>query len=191
MMGPEKLHEATEKALYNLTADESLKQRILQKAAAAETDTQKRRRFTSIPAFCTVMAALMLILVVMNGLQPVDPAASVEINVFSAGSSQDVSVAGNEYADVLDNLDPNQVVSVELTDVGTVSDPEACASLVSLLQHNSVSSDYSIEKAVHTLYIISSDGSSLSFVAEEPYLSSGSTWSCVEFFDRLHHLIGQ
>ena len=191
MMNPENLQQATEKALFNLTADDSLKQRILEKAAGYQTVSRKSRILTSIPAFCTVMAVLMLVLTVMNGLKPVDPASSVEINVFSAGSSDDVSPVDHTGADVFDMLNPDTVVSVELTGIGTITDTEACSSLISLLQHSSVPTDYSFDKSAHTLYIISADGTKLTFNVEEPYLENGSCWSCPEFFVRLHELTDQ
>ncbi len=189
MINPENLHQATEKALFNLTADESLKQRILEKAAGYQNVSRKHRILTSIPAFCTVMAVLMLVLTVMNGLKPVDPASSVEINVFSAGSDDASPV--DKSADVFDMLNPDTVLSVELTGFGTVTDSESCSSLISLLQHNSVPTDYSLENAVQSLIITSADGTKLTFNVEEPYLGSDNCWSCAEFFERLRELTEQ
>lgn len=190
MINPENLHQATEKALFNLTADESLKQRILEKAAGYQHVSRKRRILTSIPAFCTVMAVLMIVLTVINGLKPVDPASSVDINVFSAGSSDDIAPADKD-AEIFDVLNPDAVLSVELTGFGTITDSEACSSLISLLQHSSVPTDYSIEDPDHTLIISSADGTKLTFNVKEPYLGSDNCWSCAEFFDRLHELAEQ
>lgn len=187
MINPENLHEATEKVLYNLTADESLKQRILQRAV--ESGTKKSRRFAVIPAFCSVMVVLMLVLAGMNGLKPVDPSASYDINVFSAGSSDVAAPVENAYEDIFDSIKPENVVSVELSDLGTVTDPEACASLISLLQHNSVSADHIFGTAVHTLHIKTSDGTDIAFSVDEPFIGNESSWSCAEFFDKLYQLI--
>ena len=189
MITPEKLHEATDRALYGLTADESLKQRIFQKAAACEASGQKITGRNILPAFCAVMAALVLILTSVNGLRPVDPASTVEINVFSAGSSDKSDSAETSYPDIFDDLDSNNVISIELSDVGKITDAESCAALISLLKNSAVSADCSFTGSEHSLIIESTDGTKLSFDVTEPFIGAEKCWSCESFFESLHKMI--
>ena len=92
MSDPAKLREASEKVLYGLRADDTLKQKILIKAAAGG-DAGSRRAFRPLPVFCGVVAALLVAVIALNGLEPAVPAGSVEINVFAAGDNETVSPA--------------------------------------------------------------------------------------------------
>ncbi len=191
MITPEKLHEATDRALYGLTADESLKQRIFQKAAACEASGHKITGRNILPAFCAVMAALVLVLTAVNSLRPVDPASTVEINVFSAGSSDKSDSADSSYPDIFDDLDSNNVISIELSDVGKITDVESCKALISLLKNSAVSADCSFVGSEHSLIIESTDGTKLSFDVTEPYIGKEKCWSCESFFESLHNIIDE
>ena len=72
MSDPAKLREASEKVLYGLRADDTLKQKILMKAAAGG-DTGSRRAFRPLPVFCGVVAALLVAVIALNGLEPAVP----------------------------------------------------------------------------------------------------------------------
>lgn len=189
MITPEKLHEATDRALYGLTADESLKQKILQKAAACEASGRKISGRSILPAFCVVMAALVLVLTAVNSLRPVDPASTVEIKVFSAGSSDETDSADSSYPDIFDDLDSNNVISIELSDVGKITDAESCAALISLLKNNAVTAECSFEGSEHSLIIESADGTKLCFNVTEPFIGTEKSWSCESFFESLHNMI--
>ena len=64
------LRNESEKALYGLKADETLKYRILQNAAA-EPERKTRKSFQLIPVMCVVAAALLFSVLLLNGIPPV------------------------------------------------------------------------------------------------------------------------
>ena len=54
----EELHAVSDKVLSGLTADDSLKQRILQTAVLSGEKAQKRG-FSPIPAFCSIIVLII------------------------------------------------------------------------------------------------------------------------------------
>ena len=70
MSRPEELRQITENTLHSLIADESLKFKILQKAASSEQNDMSRQK-RIIPAFCTVLAFLLIAAFSLNSIRAV------------------------------------------------------------------------------------------------------------------------
>ena len=84
MIQPEDLRSATDKALYGLTADESLKQRILLKASQTNRTTRDSK-VHPVMKLCAVVGVLLLMVVALNSVRPLSPSTPGEMNVFAAG----------------------------------------------------------------------------------------------------------
>ncbi len=188
MKNPEMLREATDKVLFGLTADDSLKQRILQNAASGR-NSSSRRFFSPVPAFCAVIAMLLITVGVLNNLRPVDPAASVEMNVFSAGSV-DISPSPDSEVSVLPaGFVSENVTSVEMSGYKPVTDPQECAALIAALEESELSAESVDAESAGSVVIHSSDGSSYRFDVCEPYLlSDGQCRRCETFFTLYHEI---
>ena len=179
----EELREVTDQTLHGLTADDSLKFRILQKAAGGEET--KKPYFKPVPVFCAACAVLLVMVLALNSLKPVSNTPG-EINVFAAGSTE--KPADMEQAGLLPaGFEAGSVVSVELDGVGSVTDLEKCASLAGMLDGRASASEYAYAACGSHLKITAADGTVLTFGANEPYLiaEDGSCWSCPEFFTEL------
>ena len=86
MSRPEELRQITENTLHSLIADESLKFKILQKAASSEQNDMSRQK-RIIPAFCTVLAFLLIAAFSLNSIRAVPGSEPGELNSFVAGGS--------------------------------------------------------------------------------------------------------
>ena len=179
----EELRQVTDQTLHGLTADDSLKFRILQQAAGgAET---KKPSFRPVPVLCAACAALLVMILALNSLQPVSNVPG-EINVFAAGSTE--KPADMDHTGLLPpGFEAGSVVSVELDGAGSVTNPEKCAALAGILDGQVSSSEYAYAACGSHLKITAADGTVLTFGANEPYLiaEDGSCWSCPEFFTEL------
>ena len=184
MIQPEELRTATDKALCGLTADESLRSRILQKAAGAGQE-ERRSAFRPVPALCGVIVVLLIAVFALNGLNSVSPVDPGEMNVFAAGSD-DTAVSV-----IPDFVDPEDVVSVEITGIGTLTGAERCAALVSLLREKAAPAESSVPSAKSRLNITLADGSVIRYTVDEPVLSAAAAWSCPEFFDLFRQELGR
>lgn len=177
----EDLRSVSENTLHGLVADDSLKFRILQKAAG-ETKPRSGFSFRTVPALCCVLAALIVAILALNTLQPVPTAGPGEIKVFAAGS------AGQENVSAFrDKIDPASVVSVELEGSVPITNPEKCASLAGILADKAEKAFTEIEGENHLILTVS-DGTAYTFTVCNPYLiddADGSCWSCPEFFSSL------
>ena len=182
MKNPEELREVSEKVLFGLTADDSLKQRILQNAVSAGR-TSSRKLFSPVPAFCTVIAMLLITVGVLNSIRPVDPAATVEMNVFSAGSV-DISPSPDASDSVFPaGFQAEAVVSVELTGRNAITDPRKCRALADALMNCTVSDESPDLNDAGKVTILCDNGTIYQYNASDPYLSDDSKcWSCEEFF---------
>lgn len=194
MKKPEDLAEVTENVLYGLAADDSLKQRILQRAAE-HTGTERKRVFHPVPVFSSVIFVLIIAAVLLNGLPPVVPAQPAEMKVFAAGSQDTVppaEAAGGTFVQAVFGGDmPGDVVSVELDGAGLVSDPGQCRSLISVLCESAepavnVSADQNSR-----LTITTAAGEVYQMEADEPYLAGSGCWSCPGFFSLLREFCGK
>ena len=175
------LRHSTEKVLYGLTADESLKQRILQKTEKI-SETGKSRTFNTVPVFCSVIAALIFAVLILNGLQPVNPVTPGEISVFTAGNDkndgpEDSFLLLKEY-----ETEKGPIQSVEISGIGTITDPQICSRLITVLKDYSVLGENREYGDKEEIRIVFSDGKAIRLDAEEPYIIGTSCWSCPEFF---------
>lgn len=182
MNRPEDIRVVTEKALYGLTADDSLKFRILQKAAAYN-EKEQRRFAHPVPVLCAVVAFLVIIAVSINGIQPVQPVVPGEMTVFAAGGTDDRTVSS------IAKIESGHVVSVEVTGLGTVEDRTQCDSLVELLKNDADNSEEEPDQWPDKIVIRMDDGSVYKYNAAEPYLADGANLECPAFFAMMHELL--
>ena len=194
MKRPEDLAEVTENLLHGLTADDSLKQRILQRAADY-SGTEQKRVFHPVPVFGSVIFALIIAVVLLNGLPPVVPAQPAEMKVFAAGSQDTVPPAADEgttfVQTVFGGVMPGDVVSVELDSTGLVSDPEQCRTLISVLCENAEPSVNVSADKQSRLTITTAAGEVYQLAADEPYLTGSGCWSCPGFFSLMRQFCGK
>ena len=180
-----RLREVSDRVLYGLTADESLKRRILQRAAG-NTDAGRKRIFHPIPVFCGVIAVLLAGVISLNSIKPVIPSDSVEMNVFAAGYKETVPPAGNdtdESSPFPESINPDSVVRIELRGVGIIDDPKQCFSLIRLLQDKSHPAKAVETSSSSDLIIVFSDGDRFVFGTDNSSsLCGNGSWICPEFF---------
>lgn len=174
--------DITDKALCGLTADESLKQRILQRAADSSVSPAKKPLFL-IPVCCTVLAVLLIAVSFLNGLQPVSPATPGEINVFTAGNHDSSYSADQNLCPVDQSISADNIASIIFTDFGVIEDPSLCSLLFSTIQEKSVPSDSPAAAERMELTIIVNDGTEIHFDTEDPYIIGDQCWYCPEFFE--------
>ena len=180
----EDIRTVTDKALYGLTADESLKFRILQKAAACE-QKGARRIAHPVPVLCAVVAFLVIIAVSINGIQPVEPVVPGEMTVFAAGGTDDRTVSS------IGKIESGHVISVEVTGIGTVTDPSGCDALIGLLKNDAESTAEEPDKWSEKIVIRMDDGSVYEYKAAEPCLDDGRNLECPAFFSMMHELLDE
>ncbi len=181
MKNLEELHAVTDKVLSGLTADDSLKQRILQ-TAVMSGKKETKRLFSPIPAFCGVIVLLLITVGVLNNLRPVDPASSVEMNVFSAGSVE-ISPSPDDSDSVLPaGVNSENIVSIELSAPGIVTSADKCAALADALAKCEICEEPVEKNSDRQLIIRCKDGTQYRFSVCEPCISNEKCWSCEEFF---------
>ena len=187
----EDLRQVTDHALYGLTADESLKFRILQKAAQPSGVHQKRV-FHTVPVLCSLIALLLIAVVALNSIKPVVPSTPGEINVFAAGSKDTVEpeIYQEAVCDISD-IPAASVSSIEISGLGRITDPDQCTLLVSILQEKAESADTDPAAGSVSLVIRTSEGAEYRFYANDPYLTGNKTWSCPDFFSSFKAYTGQ
>ena len=174
MIQPEELRSATDKALYGLTADESLKQRILLKAS----QTPQSRRdsvFRPVMKLCAVVGVLLLMVVALNSVRPLSPSAPGEMNVFAAGGKD---TAGTPFSQI--DIDHVSGVSVGSTDY---QDKTQYIELIRILQAEAKETDAEIPDGGKQIIIRMEDGKELSFGICEPYVyNDDKCWTCNGLF---------
>ena len=177
MIKLEDLRHETDSALYGLTADDSLKYRILQKAA--QTSVNKKQRMHPFPILCSVLALLLLMLVGLNQIRPLSPVTPGEMTVFAAGGTDEISIPA------FSSIEASDVSSLELASVGTVNDPDLCYSLIKTLQSNSKPAAIDNIPDQDKLLIHMKNGCIYEYAAYAPYLSDGVCWECQSFFSMI------
>ena len=178
MINPEELRTATEKALSGLTADESLKQKILLKAS--ETAPRNHSILTH-PVFrlCTVAAVLLLMVVSLNSIRPLTHSTTGEMTVFAAGGKD------TTYDTLFDQINIDDVTCISFGNEKSVMN-EQCTSLIHTLQSKARKSDEDVLETNDQIIISMKDGTDLVFSVQEPYLFRGNdVWICPEFFSAL------
>ena len=182
------LPEYTDRALNGLVADESLKHRILSKAA--ETGTAKRNPFIRpVMILGTVVAACLLLAVALNNIRPVNNDSQYQMNVFSAGKNETERPAADN-GDLFASLSGiTDVKRIECASLGDVSDPDDCAGLVRILKAESVEI-HTGQVSGNEMIIHLADGGTVRLFISEPYLfTEDGCWECARFFDAYRELI--
>ena len=186
MSTPEELRQVAENTLYNLTADDSLKFRILQKASA-QPEKSSGKTFFVIPVMCTVLTALLIAVFALNTVQPVPAPVPGEMNVFAAGNiDTDNNLFPNGFL-------PESVISIALKDHSLITDANQCASLASILLHESETSKNNSVSSADKLVISTSEDEQFIFAVSEPYLTGndGRCWLCSRFFEEYEKMNGE
>lgn len=182
----EQLRQATENTLHELTADESIKFRIVKAAAVAnDTKTHLNHSIRPIPLICSVLAVLLICVFALNSLQPVPSNVPGNLNSFTAGSSDsDIS------SFFPDSFDHNSVSSISL-DNTLLTDHNLCSLLINILQNQTVLAEPSKDLTQQgSISIVTSDGNVYSYDLQNPFLISqdGKWWSCPGFFTEMARL---
>ena len=187
------LREVSNRVLYGMTADDSLKHRILQRAASGNNLVQNRA-FHPLPVFCTVIVFLLTTVVALNSLQPVGTSGTVEINVFAAGTKETVlseETASEKNGLVLNGINPGNIISVSLSGVGEIIDPQQCAELIQVLTDHTVPSETVSHDNYDVLILRADNGTVVKYDTAEPYLIGDTCWSCEPFFTMIHKIAGK
>lgn len=87
----EQLPEATEQALFSLRADDALKHRIFEQAAASGTTGRKSGFFRPAVCLSLLSAAMIAVFVLLSGLGGTGTTVVNDIHTISAGSYRSVS----------------------------------------------------------------------------------------------------
>ena len=177
MIQPEELRSATDKALYGLTADESLKQRILLKASQT-SQSRRDNVFRPVMKLCAVVGVLLLMVIALNSVRPLSPSTPGEMNVFAAGGKD---TAGTPFS----QIDLNDVSGVT---VGSVDyhDKTQYTELIRILQTESKETDAETPENGERIVIRMKDGKEYSFGISEPYVfNEDKCWTCSGFFTLL------
>lgn len=184
MSRPEDLRKVTEITLHSLIADESLKFRILQKAVSYEQNERSRQK-KLIPLFCTVLAALLIAAVSLNSIKSLPASGPGDLNSFTAGGT---NIATSIFPE---DFRPDSVLTVEMENLGTISDPDQCTVLTKILLNQSVPSDDADPVQDGKLIVTTSEGESYVFMVRNPYLINGDNrrWSCPAFFREFNNMI--
>ena len=121
----------------------------------------------------------------VKGMQGAMVAAQVEgtLRVFQRVSFAGTAIIGNEGLE--DTLCPaDQVVSMELSDVGAIDDAQKARDLMKILLDNASYQNASMSSGgAQSLLIEMKNGLSLQLMVGDDTLSACGTWSCPEFFE--------
>ena len=188
MKNPEQLREATDIVLHELTADDSLRYRILRQAAEGK-GKETRRGFHPLPVFCTAVAALLIAVLVLNSLKPVNQGDPGQMNNIAAGADETVRPVDRQNTSpvsvLLYDVKPEDVTSIEISGIGRTDNPQQCAELIRLLQEEASVAGSADPSAHGSVCVTLSDGTVYLIDAEEPFLIGDVCCSCPSFFTRL------
>jgi len=188
VMKLENLPEYSDNILNGLTADQSLKHRILTKAAE-QPEKKNNLLLHTVPVLCSLIAVLLVAVVMLNELKPVPVSDQDDMTVFAAGSNQTASPeTGLGFADVMNESGSKTITRIEFDNGNIISKPETCSLLFSILKSKAIPVDHQElpESAVITMSL--SDGSSVQLEVYPPLLTDGNnTWTCQEFFNVLNN----
>ena len=182
--------EYTDRTLAGLSADETLRNRILAKASGAGEKPVRRFPLRPVLALGSMICVLVLGVVLLNGIHPLP--SSMEpggITVFAAGQSIPDGDVAKKRMMPLTEMEADSVDSVEWTGVGVVRDASACRSLAKTLVSESVPAEVPGTEAAGRLVFTMKNGSVVQFSVEEPYLFSEDCWSCQPFFEQFRNAL--
>lgn len=189
MIKLEQLPEYTDSVLYDLTADQALKHKILTAAADFSAPKEKSRIFLTVPVLCSLIAVLLIAVVFLNNFKPVNISDQGEITVFAAGANHtEAPDTSYSFADILNDTEEKKVLQFQLDDGTVISKTDSCTSLFHVLKSKSIPVDDQKLSESSIITIIFDDASSVQLEAFPPLLTDGkNVWSCQEFFDTLYH----
>ena len=164
------------------------KHRILHEVNSGCKKPDQQHLFHPLPVFCGVIAALLIAVVALNSLQPVAPAGTVEMNVFAAGIKETV-MPSEDFINLLEGIDPADVLSVELPGIGMIDEPEESVSLINILIDEAEPALSDTPESCTDMIIRADDGKVIRFDVKEPYLFKDGCWSCQGFFRLFHQLL--
>lgn len=188
------LPEYTDQVLHGLRADSSLKQRILQEAASSGEASSRPFSFSFRPGpvLCSI-AAVMLIVLTVIGSRVAIPTASEpgKIVSFAAGKQGSSAVPESVSLIRLGDLDPGEVLSMEIPGLGKVTDPENCAELMRILQNESVAADSAEPIAYSDSLIITTGESTIEIKIQAPFLSVEKSLENHHFFTHFSEITAE
>lgn len=182
MINPEELRTATEKALSGLTADESLKQKILLKASESE---QKSHELVYRPVLklCAIVGVLLLMVAGLNSIHPLSPSAPGEMTVFAAGGKD-----SSGYT-IFAQIDTDDITGIKIGSNELISDSRY-GDLIRILQSEAKESEAEEPAETGLMILYMKDGTEKVFEISDPYLfKDGRCWICSGFFSRLQDII--
>ena len=180
MIQPEDLRSATDKALYGLTADESLKQRILLKASQTNRTTRDSK-VHPVTKLCAVVGVLLLMVVALNSVRPLSPSTPGEMNVFAAGGKD--TTAEQPFS----QIDVNYVSCISVGGID-YQDEAQCVAIIRSLQSEAKETNAEIPAGGEHIVIRMEDGKEYTFGISEPYVfNDDKCWTCNGLFTLLQN----
>ena len=180
----EKLPEITEKALGGLTADESLKYRIL-KSAAESKPAGERSFLRPVFGLLCATAVMVFVLLALGGRPGLDPSPTEApvLRSFTAGG-------GPLQAEAFPaTLTAGKAVSADIASLGTIEDEKNLGLITEALAEAEPAPLPDGASSDPGLVLRLADGSEFSFALSDPYLISGSSaWTCPRFFEIISQL---
>lgn len=181
MIKPEELRTATEKALSGLTADESLKQKILLKASESE---QKEHEpvYRPVLKLCAIVGVLLLMVAGLNSIRPLSPSAPGEMTVFAAGGKDSSGTS------IFAQIDTADITGIKIGNNEMITD-SLYGDLIRILQSEAKESETEVPAETGLLTLYMKDGTEKVFEISDPYLyKDGKCWICSGFFSRLQDI---
>ena len=178
------LHEYTDTVLHGLVADEALKHRILNHAA--ESGSNRKGSFVRpVAVLCTMLSVFLLMIIVLNGINPVSNENQNTMHFFSAGKNETEKPGFSASSVFLSGFDVHDIKQINCATLGTVRNADTCILLVRILTEQAVPGKHDFaEDPEDTLSIQMSNGSTVVLPFSEPYLFKDSEcWKCERFFD--------
>ena len=184
------LREVTEKTLYGLTADDTLKQRILEKSIASVP--KNKRIIRLVPVFSAVFTVLLVAAFVLNGLKPVSPAEPGDINVFTAGNENSRNSESDFFQLIEQNDFCDEIISIGIEKLGLVGNHDSCCELICTFLDNSEHSETTELSVPVMMTVTLKDGTNILLEVEEPYIKqNGVCRKCAEFFSLFHQMVSK
>ena len=187
----DRLPEYTESILYDLTAGQDLKQRILNTAADDSENKKRGLLFHPVPVLCSLVAVLLIVAVFINGLKPVVVPDEGQMMVFTAGGNQTEAPENiSSFERVLYEIEPETIERIELDNNVTIyNDDKSCTELFRILKDKAVLDNGQILPESSVMTIVMKDGSSFQTEIYRPWLTDGKkVWICKDFFDKVNSI---
>ena len=190
----EDLPNITNRALSELKADLSMKNRILMKAKSNASPEKRIISVSPIPVLCSVMAVMILFVALLNKTPSVtndnDPGNLV---VFAAGNQADAYLPDQSSVtdclpDLFSGIDSDTVLSMDIQNIGSITDKASCTQLFEILRKNSIPANEDGRQFKNTL-LITTQTNTYILEIDEPYLKNIKCVSCPSFFKLFRDLV--